>query len=234
MTESYHATQSWLSFIGEPTTRIEDPTDGVVQLYTEKFMVRVRVGNEPASQSSVIAMMRAGAEIDDLDMFMFSPTGYNASAIEFAETRNIALFTLTSLGDVVGETASARAHIPVEEFIPPFADREDEEDDFMADLTLEDDEDEYEDPFDISTVEWKSCPRCNAKQHPNLVQCAACGADLNGRVALFGGSASHAPADGLRAPTPLSSSEPPAQPRTGMSTLQCRNCGSHDIELIHG
>ena len=232
MTESYHATQCWLGFIGEPTTRIEDPTDGVVQLYTEQFMVRIRVGNEAASQSAVIAMMRAAAEITDLAMLMFSPTGYNASAIEFAEMRGISLFTLTPLGEVVAETASARDLVPEGEYAPPFADREDEEEeDFLADLDAEE-ESEFEDRFDITSVEWRQCPRCNASQHPDLSQCASCGADLNARVTFLGGAEPDPiPA---RQPSPLSAGhEPPPPPRRGTSSLQCRNCGSHDIELKH-
>jgi hypothetical protein len=230
MTESYHATQCWLAFIGEPTMRIEDPTEGVVQLHTERFIVRIRVASEAASQGSVIAMLRAAAEIEDLTMLMFSPTGYNLSAIEFAELRGIPLFTLSPFGEVIGETLAARALIPEGEYDPPFADREEEEeDDFMAEPEP-DPEPDFEDRFDLAQVEWKSCPRCNASQHPDLVQCAACGADLNARLTFIGGTEpeSHVGHSPLT-PRPT----PPPAPRAGTSSLQCRNCGSHDIDLIH-
>ncbi len=230
MTESYHATQCWLAFIGEPTTRIEDPTDGVVQLYTERLMVRIRVGPEPASQSAVIAMLRAGAEIQNLTMTMFSPTGYNLSAIEFAEMRGLPLFTLTPSGEVIGETVAARALIPSGEYEPPFADRAEEEEEFLPEPEPEPEpEEEFEDRFDLDPVEWTSCPRCRAHQHPNLVQCAACGADLNERPSFLANGA--ATGHTLEPITPASPAT--SEPRRGVSSLQCRSCGSHDIELIH-
>ena len=224
MTESYHATQRWLSFIGEPTTRIEDPTDGVVQLYTEHYIVLIRVDREPASQSAVIAMMRAAVEIDDLTMLMFSPTGYNTSAVEFADLRRIPLFTLTSRGDAKAMTGAARAIVPSEPYEPPFSEPDEEEPPDPFDVVEPVPELETEDRFDLAQVEWKTCPRCNASQHPDLAQCAACGGDLNARLTLLG--------DSLRPPSPVTAPAQKAR-RPGASTLQCQNCGSHDIDLVH-
>lgn len=217
MTEAYHTTQKWLTFVGEPTTRIEDPTDGVLQLYTDQRMVRIRVGSDQAGQGAVIAMMRAAAEITDLDVAMFSPTGYNPSALEFAETRGIALFTLTPLGDVVGETVAARAMMPEGEFIPAFSERALA----MADPLFEDEahpEAVEEDDVEIIGIEWTSCSRCGVRQHPDLATCARCGTSLG-------------PPDGDQtadAAVPASHGAPEA---TISYRLECNDCGSHDIDV---
>lgn len=226
MTEAYHVAQLWLAFVGEPTTKVEDPTDGVLQLHTADHIVRVRVGSEPAGQGAVIALLRAATEHDEIEMMMFSPTGYNASALEFATNRGIALFSMSSTGEVIAETKAAEALVPEEEFEPPFAERDEIE---IVEVEEEDEEDESEDPFDDTDVEWKACPRCGAKQHPELVQCMACGGDLNARLTLL---------DDGKKPQARTTTKGTAQRRgtvqkVGMSALQCRSCGSHDIELVH-
>lgn len=217
MTEAYHTAQQWLAFVGEPTTRIEDPTDGVLQLYTARHMVRIRVDDEPAGQGAVIAMLRAAAELDDLDVAMFSPTGYNPSALEFAEMRNIALFTLTHLGGVVGETVAARAMMPKKEFVPVFSER--------ANRPGLDDEVEVAEETDGSSgadepgVEWVVCTRCGAQQHPELALCAVCGSDLSVSEETEPAAIDEAAIHGTPAPPILTS-------------LRCNSCGSHDIELL--
>lgn len=213
MTEAYHTTQKWLTFVGEPTTRIEDPTDGVLQLYTDRRMVRIRVGPDPAGQGAVIAMVRAAAEIDDLDVAMFSPTGYNPSAREFAEMRGIALFTLTPLGDVIGETVAARALMPEGEFVPAFSERA---------LTLEPvvDDDSGDDVGDDGepAAQWVTCPRCGVGQHPDLATCAACGTALD---ATDGGEPIEVAAGAVHG----------APEAEILYRLTCNSCGSHDIDV---
>lgn len=214
MTEAYHTTQEWLAFIGEPTTRIEDPADGVLQLYTEHRMVRIRVGPDPAGQGAVIAMMRAAAENEHLDVAMFSPTGYNPSALEFAEIRGIALFALTPLGDVVGETVAARSLMPAAEFIPAFSERALA----TADPLFDRHQPEPKDDLEITAIEWTSCPRCGVRQHPNLATCAACGASLDAADADESADAAVPTVHGARDSEILYS-------------LTCNTCGSHDIEV---
>lgn len=216
MTEAYHTTQQWLGFVGEPTTRIEDPTDGVLQLYTARHMVRIRVGPDPAGQGAVIAMVRAAAEIDDLEVAMFSPTGYNPSALEFAEIRGIALFTLTPLGDVLGETVAARAMMPDRKFIPAFSERAlaAEEASIGEDGASQD----HAGDEIAAAIEWTRCPRCAVAQHPNLDVCAACGAELDPEATEHGPDVGDAALHGASSPEITYS-------------LRCNSCGSHDVEL---
>lgn len=60
---------------------------------------------------------------------------------------------------------------------------------------------------------WITCPTCATTLHPDANFCAACGSDLH-------------------LPPPESQGERVPSPTAGAPFLQCRTCGSHDIELI--
>ena len=226
MTESYHAAQCWLTHIGQPTTKIEEPTGDIVEMQTVSYLARVRVSKEATGQGAVIGLMRSGSVHEDLELLMFSPTGYNTAAEEFADLRNIALFSLTSTGDVRPVTAAARGVMTTEPFEPPFLPLEEAEEEFvLPPLPEPEAADEPDDTSEASELDWRKCPQCGAGHHPDVIRCTQCDADLTSRLTLLGDSSGHSIGS-------LLSPHNPRAPRHGTSTLRCRSCGSHDIDLV--
>jgi ribosomal protein L37E len=91
---------------------------------------------------------------------------------------------------------------------------------------MEDEVDEAETPEDAAPAGWRTCPRCGQTHHPSTSMCASCGMDLTVRSGgqLLGPKGQ--PAVSHHAPGPSNT------PRPAGPTLQCRTCGSNDIELI--
>ncbi|MDJ0959555.1 MAG: zinc ribbon domain-containing protein [Acidimicrobiia bacterium] len=226
LAEAYLVAQSFLGHIRAVPSRVEEPVDGVVELEGAGMMSRVKYQRNPIGQGAIIALLKA-ADSADLDLAMFSVTGFSDSAISFAASRAIALFDLTADGDVVPVTTAARAMMIEDPFVSPldpaaytytepdFEPSPDEGADFFIF------EPATKQPSAAPPTSWRECPRCGTKHHQSAQFCAACGTDLTKR------SSALLPAD-----------SPPAKPipraAPGAPTLRCKTCGSHDIELVPG
>lgn len=223
--QAYQAAYLWLDYVGDPPIEISEPAHGSVELITDRAFVRVRSSEAPVEQSSVLALLRAAESGKRL--VIFSPSGFSAGALSIAETQGIALFTLDPSGNAVPETTHARAMQPATLPDPPFAPSpKSSKDDFWDDLTSRTAQPEPEEVaavpgIDAATTDWADCPNCGATHYRNAKFCRECGANL--QDAMHHTPAAH----------PAVEQQGSAVPRsTSGSSLRCRTCGSHDIELI--
>lgn len=231
LTEAYHATQRWLDHIGLRTVNIKEPADGVVELRSNTHVARIRINSGPVSQGAVLALLRASQE-DGLTPLLFSATGFSNGAIGFGASQNIGLFDLDEEGDILPMNTVANQLMPDEPLEPAFATPIEAVEaeapiSYFEVPAMEDELEEAEVPEGSeSEAGWRTCPRCGQTHHPSTRMCASCGMDLTVRSGgqLLGPKGQ--PAVPRRAPGPSNT------PRPVGPTLQCRTCGSHDIELI--
>lgn len=230
LAEAYLVAQSFLGHIRSVPSRVEEPVDGIVELEGAGLLSRVKFQRSEIGQGAVIALLKA-ADGRDLNLALFSVTGFSGSAISFASARAVALFDLTADGDVVPVTTAAHAMMIEDPFVSPL----DTSSFSYPDPDLTPNEDEGADfflfepatkkPGDVPAPSWRECQRCGTKHHKSAQFCAACGADLTKRSsALLEGPAA--------APAPAARAVPKAA--AGGPTLRCKTCGSHDIELVPG
>ena len=233
LTEAYHATQRWLDHIGLRTVTINEPADGVVELRSATHIARIRINTGPVSQRALLALLRV-AEEADLTPLLLSATGFSNGAIGFSGSQNVGLFDLASDGEIIPMNKVAAQLMPDEVLEPAFAspieavESEGPISYFeVPSIENEPDQKVLTEAEDMS--DWRTCPRCGSTHHPGTRLCASCGADLStptGGGQLLGPRGAPAVVP-KRAPGP---SNP--QKRIG-PTLQCRTCGSHEIELIY-
>lgn len=236
LTEAYHATQRWLDHIGLRTSTINEPADGVVELRSSTHLTRVRINTGPVNQRAVLALLRV-AEEANLTPLLFSATGFSNGAVGFSGSQNVGLFDLAGDGDIIPMNKAANQLMPEEPLEPAFASPIEPVEaegpvSYFEVPSIEDDPDPDPDeaPEAENTSDWRTCPRCGSTHHPGTRMCASCGTDLAARTGggqLLGPRGAPAVVP-KRAPGP---SNAPAE-RVGPS-LQCRTCGSHDIELIY-
>jgi len=234
LTEAYHATQRWLDHVGLRTATINEPADGVVELRSSSHVARVRINTGPVSQRAVLALLRV-AEEAELTPLLFSATGFSNGAIGFSASQNVGLFDLAGDGEIVPMNAAAKQLMPEDALEPAFASPIEAVEaaapvSYFEVPTIEDDPEPEDVPEAGGTGDWRTCPRCGSTHHPGTRMCASCGADLEARTGggqLLGPRGAPAAAH-KRDPGPSN----PAPARVG-PTLQCRTCGSHEIELIY-
>ena len=240
LTEAYHATQRWLDHVGLRTVNIKEPADGVVELRSNTHIARIRINTGPVSQGAVLALLRSSQE-DGLTPLLFSATGFSNGAIGFGASQNIGLFDLGDDGDILPINTVAKQLMPSEPLEPAFATPieavESEGPVSYFEVPTIEDEAEVDDVLvDEAPAEpgmWRNCPRCGQTHHPSTRMCASCGMDLSSRGGgqLLGPTGQAAPAaqqqSQNRRPTPSS------RPNHVGPSLQCKTCGSHDIELIY-
>ena len=224
LTEAYHATQRWLDHAGLRTVSIKEPADGVVELWSTTHIGRVRINTGPVSQGAVLALLRASEEAG-LTPLLFSATGFSNGAVGFGVSQNIALFDLAEDGDILPINTPDRSLMPEEALEPAFA-TPIEAVEAVAPISYFEvpemgDEPEEAAADTVPTAGWRNCPKCNAQHHPSTTVCASCGMDLSVRA---GGQ--------LLGPTGQPAVIPGSRSAPGATVLQCRSCGSHDIELI--
>ena len=233
LTEAYHATQRWLDHVGLRTVNIKEPADGVVELRSNTHVARIRINTGPVSQGAVLALLRASQD-DGLTPLLFSATGFSNGAIGFGASQSIGLFDLDADGDILPMNMVAQQLMPDEALEPAFATPieavEGAKPISYFEVPTIDDEVEELPPMEAvpeGNSNWRTCPRCGQTHHPSTRMCASCGRDLSVRPGgqLLGPTGQPAVVP-RRAPGPSNPT-----PRSG-PTLQCRTCGSHDIELI--
>lgn len=235
LSEAYHVANRWLTHVGLPPRAIEEPVDGVVELTGNGFHARIRIDAVPLPQGAVLALLRAVADSVESRLILWSVSDFTNGAAVFADTQGVALFNVTSTGDVRACNSHARLLMPAEALEPAFPGAVE----VAAEAEPEPDPDEEIERDESGAIVWRDCPRCGATHHPRANFCAACGADLHARLKVIGPPG----AAGVPAPSKLedrgqtrsspSSGDPVPQPRADSASLRCRTCGSHDIELIH-
>lgn len=217
--EAYQAAFLWFDHKGEPPLEISEPAHGSIELTTETTLARVRMGETPADQSSVLALLRA--DPGDKRLAIFSTSGFTPGAISVAETQGIALFEFDHTGAAQTKTTHARSLSPAVPPEPPFARKTaHEEDDMWGSQQLPgqsatgaatpppmppDASSTTPVSLNVDDDEWSECPTCGTTHFKNARFCRSCGTDLltgipHGRMVSTEGH-----------------------------TLMCRTCGSFDI-----
>jgi hypothetical protein len=227
LAEAYHAAQTFLDHIGLSPSRVDEPVDGVIELEGANFIARVKYESEDVGQGALIALIKAAGD-EVRTRMLFSSTGFSSSARGLAETHAIALFDIDPEGDIFADSTSARAMMPREAFVAPYADP-------TVVSFPEDGPNPFARPADAVVIEdheWLDCPTCGTTHHPDANFCATCGGSVVARGEL-GPMRTSGKAVGDRAlPTNPGSSTPVPRSSTGTPQLKCRTCGSPDIELI--
>lgn len=215
--EAYQAAFLWFDHKGEPPLEISEPAHGSIELMTETTLARVRMGETPADQSSVLALLRV--DPGDKRLAIFSTSGFTPGAISVAETQGIALYEFDLTGAAQAKTTHARTLAPPTPPDPPFR-RQDAEtkDDRWGDQQLPGQRAGTSPPpmppdasattpltIDVDDDEWSECPTCGTTHFKNARFCRSCGTDLiagvpHGRTMSSDGQ-----------------------------TLICKTCGSFDI-----
>jgi len=233
LAEAYLVAQSFLGHIRAVPSRVDEPVDGIVELEGGGLLSRVKYDKVPIGQGAVLALLKAG-QGHDVDLCLFSVTGFAHSAISFADSRAVALFNLTPQGSVEPVTTAARILMPREPFdsplaVPVFAEHEEEIAANLPDPELGIPKDERLTPRERDR--WRDCPRCGTRHHQDSRFCASCGNDLTKRVHTL-----HSPTGPkqVTAPSPSGMGIPVPPQANGGPTLRCRTCGSQDIELVPG
>ncbi len=214
--EAYQAAFLWFDHKGEPPLEISEPAHGSIELTTETTLARVRMGEGPADQSSVLALLRV--DPGDKRLAIFSTTGFTPGAVSVAETQGIALYQFDGYGAAQAKTTHARSLAPDTPPDPPFRPRNLDTEESSGTQQLPgqrktaspppmpaDASATTPAPMDINDDEWSECPTCGTTHFKNARFCRSCGTDLisgipHGRVMSNEGR-----------------------------TLMCRTCGSFDI-----
>lgn len=204
--QAYQAAYVWPDHAGDPPIEISEPAHGAVELLTETAFVRVRISDGPVEQSSVLALLRAAAPGKRL--ILFSPSGFSPGAVSIAESQGISLFTLDPRGRAVPGTTHARSVAPDTEPDPPVAREPRQDDPDVRSSTppllvgKQFAVEGGDDRNDVSTAEWSDCPACGTAHYRDAKFCKECGVSMNPTTAK------------------------------AAAQMQCRNCGSHDIETL--
>jgi hypothetical protein len=215
--EAYQAAFLWFDHKGEPPLEISEPAHGSIELTTETTLARVRMGETPADQSSVLALLRV--DPGDKRLAIFSTSGFTPGAISVAETQGIALYEFDLTGAALAKTTHARSLAPATSPEPPFRSKVPEsESDAWDDQQrpgqratttpppmLPDASATKPMAIEVDDEEWSECPTCGTTHFKNARFCRSCGTDLvtgtpHGRAMSAEGH-----------------------------TLMCRTCGSFDI-----
>lgn len=218
--QAYQAAFLWLDHIGQTPTSISEPADGVIELSTPEVVARIRWSRTPITQGAVLAMLRQTET--SVKRLLFSVTGFSPGAVSLADTQGVALYAIDADGHVTAVNAHGISLMPPKSPQPPFVPNQ-KKDDLVGVPVVTTSPENME--YDVS--EWLNCPRCGLTHHAKSNFCMNCGADLH-----------------LSRPPEQEGPKPALRPRShkkkSKSTedrskpyLQCRTCGSDDIELIH-
>jgi len=227
LSEAYHAAQTFLTHLDLPPTRVDEPVDGVIELEGDSYIARVKYENEEVGQGALIALIKV-SEGQTKTLMLFSATGFSSSAHGLAETHAFALFNLDGEGGIIPATTSARAMMPLDPFVAPFADPT------VVNFPVGTSENPFpitEETLRIEDHEWLDCPSCGTTHHPDANFCAGCGGAVVARGKSTAVATGKAAGDRALPTNPNGPDLPIAGPSAGTVALTCRNCGSHDIAL---
>jgi hypothetical protein len=188
--EAYQAAFLWFDHKGEPPLEISEPAHGSIELTTETTLARVRMGDTPADQSSVLALLRV--DPGDKRLAIFSTSGFTPGAISVAETQGIALYEFDQTGAALAKTTHARSLAPETAPEPPFRQSEPESVlDRWGDQQLPGQKAATSPPpmpadvsatkpmtIEVEDDEWSECPTCGTTHFKNARFCRSCGTDL--------------------------------------------------------
>lgn len=229
--QAYEAAFFWLDHIDQPPAAISEPTDGVIEMKSNRLLARIRWGRSPINQAAVLAILRV--PIEGQKRVVFSVTGFTPGAISLADTQAVALFSFDEVGMARPENAHAIALVPGDPLEPPFAPHDQ--------LQNEQPETKQQPQTAVAyhLTDWIECPTCSVTHHRAASFCRACGSKLHSDgtsepPAVPAHQAAQPPAPPLLG-GPASPPVPPEDTTPGgdqQTTLRCRACGSHDIELL--
>jgi ribosomal protein L37E len=219
--------------VGLRTVTINEPADGVVELRSSTHLARIRINTGPVSQRAVLALLRV-AEEAALIPLLFSTTGFSNGAVGFSASQNVGLFDLAVDGEIIAVNKAAGQLMPEQALEPAFASPIEATEpespiSYFEVPSIEDEPDVEELAGAEDMSDWLTCPRCGSSHHPGSRMCASCGTDLAART---GGGQLLGPR-GAPAVVPKRAPGPSNPPERVGPTLQCRTCGSHEIELIY-
>ena len=229
LAEAYQAAETFLVHIGATPSRLEEPLDGIVEFEGSGYFSRLRYDDAPVAQAAVLALLKQ-IEGRDQTPILFSASGFSDSAEVFADNVNVALFSMTEIGDVEARGRAAQHLLPSKRFEPPFAPSADEDADRPPDTSMQG-------QSAIADHEWLDCPTCGTTHHPDANFCHRCGAGLS-RKNRVDPTTRRRKLDMADAPDPVEvRNRAAAQAGTAEShgrtgTLRCVNCGSLDIEML--
>ena len=201
---AYGAVRDWLGRAGVNVQRALAPVDGVVEFWAGNAVGRIKWSRRVLNQGAILALLRAGDTATD------------------ERKRRRMLFSLT--GYTAGAISVANSQdvalfsverggevIPINEAAVQM-DPGPEPPPLPPDELLRTQQ-------TVPDQGWISCQVCGITLHPDANYCAACGHDLHELTAT-----AEEPAEVSRQPVPAA--------QHGTPQLQCRTCGSNDIELI--
>jgi len=229
--QAYQAAFLWLDRIDQAPSTISEPTDGVIEMRSERFLARIRWSRSPINQAAVLAILRV--PIGEEKRIVFSVTGFTPGAVSLSDTQAVALFTFDEVGAAKPENAHAIALVPEDEGEPPFAPA-------GADEVTEDEEKNEDAEVAYDLTDWIECPTCGTTHHRVANFCRVCGSKLHSDG---NGEPPHTQATEVASePQPAPMLSGPASPlilpgatrprSEHRTTLRCRTCGSDDIELL--
>jgi hypothetical protein len=201
---AYGAVRDWLARAGVNVQRALAPVDGVVEFWAGNAVGRIKWSRRVLNQGAILALLRAGDTATD------------------ERKRRRMLFSLT------GYTAGAISVADSQGVALFSVERTGEVTPVNEAAVLMDPGPEPPPlhPDELRRAEqtvpdqgWISCQVCGITLHPDANFCAACGHDLHDPAADAPVTAPHA-------------AQPVPAPQHGTPQLQCRTCGSNDIELI--
>jgi len=230
-TEVYHAVTQWLSHIEATPESLSEPADGIVEMRAQALIARIKYTKRPVDQGAVLSLLRADAA-EGSDRLLFVVTSYSDGAVALANSHVVALYLVGPDGLITPQTSEAHALMPRRPVPPPFSIQKSRKGPEM----------ELEAPnWTEDTTEWLTCPHCGAAHHPHATECGRCNVALADKGASEAVDATDPEVAvhtrGRKGTGRIQLSDPSmirpvpvAVP--GKPHLQCRTCGSSDIELV--
>lgn len=222
-TEVYHAVTQWLSHIEATPDSLTEPADGIVEMRASGLVARIKYTNGKVKQGAVLSLLRTEAD-GQADRLLFAVTRYSDGAIALANSHVVALYIVGPDGAIHPKTAEAHALMPRRPVAPPF----------QQETASKPNDSELPPPvWTPDKTEWLTCPNCGSLHHPYATNCVQC------RKPLHEDDTAQTQADTAEENKRRWSADrvaefarpvPAADP--GKQHLQCRTCGSTDIDLV--
>ena len=224
--QAYHAAQTFLVHIGATPERLDEPADGIVEFEGNGFLSRLKYDDIPVKQGAILGLLKM-AEGQGKTPILFSATNFTGAAEVFGENLNVALFTITSHGDMSPRSPAAHQLMPGEQFEAPFAPEvPEEEQDRPAGVWIPG-------QSGIQDHEWLDCQVCGTTHHPEANFCHRCGASLVRKNRINPTESKRRAAfQSNTPPPPLEVRRQANRRRPHDDGLRCRTCGSIDIEVL--